>query len=167
MDWRIEERETFEVFGIERMFGKNETGKVPGFWDELLANGEYDRLLNAAGGKIETLPKVNKILAVCGYNETNEDIFPYMICAEMQPGRKPEGYKRFFVPKTAWAVFRADELDEMGKSIPELFDRAYLEWLPTSGYEKSKAPDLEIYGVGENGKFFEEAWIPVVKHSIS
>jgi AraC family transcriptional regulator len=40
MDWRIEEREAFEVFGIERVFGKNETDTVPGFWDELLANGE-------------------------------------------------------------------------------------------------------------------------------
>jgi len=163
MNWRIEEREAFEVFGIERVFGKNETDKVPSFWDELLANGEYDRLLTAAGGKIETLPKVNKILAVCGYNETNEDKFPYMICAEVAPERNPDSYKRFCVPKTTWAVFRADELDEMGKAISELFDRAYLEWMPTSGYEKSKAPDLEIYGMCASGKFFEEAWIPIKK----
>jgi predicted transcriptional regulator YdeE len=104
-----------------------------------------------------------QILAVCGYNETNEDVFPYMICAENAPGRNPDGYKRFTVPKTTWAVFRAADLDEMGKAIPELFDRAYLEWLPVSSYEKSAAPDLEIYGVGANGKFFEEAWIPVVR----
>lgn len=163
MNWRIEEREAFDVFGIERIFGKNETGNVPSFWDKLLENGEYDKLLDAAGGMIKDVPKVNKILAVCGYNETSDDSFPYMICAEVKPDCKTERYKTFHIPKTTWAVFRADELDQMGKAIPELFDRAYLEWLPTSGYEKSKAPDLEIYGLCASGKFFEEAWIPVVK----
>jgi len=161
MNWRIEEREAFEVFGIERIFAKNEVDKVPSFWDELLANGEYGHLLTAAGEKIETLPRVNKIFAVCGYNETDKDEFPYMICAEAAPGRNSDTYKRFYVPKITWAVFRADELDEMGKTIPELFDRAYLEWLPTSGYKKSAAPDLEIYGMCASGKFFEEAWIPI------
>jgi len=43
MNWRIEEKEAFEVFGIERIFGNEEAGKVPAFWDECHQNGNYGK----------------------------------------------------------------------------------------------------------------------------
>ena len=52
--------------------------------------------------------------------------------------------------------------------IAKLFQSAYKEWLPSSGYEKVEGRDgeiydMEIYGVTEGGKFFEEVWLSVVK----
>jgi predicted transcriptional regulator YdeE len=54
----------------------------------------------------------------------------------------------------------------MGLTILDLLNRAYSEWLPSSGYEKSPILDnMEIYYTDIDGKYFEEVWIPVKKAS--
>jgi AraC family transcriptional regulator len=161
MNWRIEEREAFEVFGLEKIFGNDETDLVPGFWTECHQNGSYERLYQAAGAKPDKDGRCC-INAVCCYREPGED-FPYMICALRKPDSDITGFKTAQVPKNTWAVFRSDETENIGHEIPKLFQRAYSEWLPSSGYEKVNGPDMEIYGVGSGGKFWEEVWIPVKK----
>lgn len=162
MNWRIEEKEAFEVFGIERIFNNDETGKVPAFWTECHTNGEYERLFQAAGGvKATRGPCV--VNAVCGYCEPGENTFPYMICAFVKDGCKVDGFKVVQIPKTTWAIFRSNETDTIGLQIPQLFSRAYSEWLPSSGYDKALGPDMEIYGIADSGKYYEEVWLPVVK----
>jgi len=166
MNWRIEKKEAFEVFGIERIFSNDETSKVPGFWDECHQNGSYEKLFDDAGGV--KLPKgehrgVYVVNAVCGYCEPGENNFPYMICALMKDGCRTDGYKVAQIPSATWAVFRSDDSDSIGVHIPELFNRAYSEWLPSSGYDKTVGPDMELYGVADSGKYFEEVWIPVKK----
>jgi AraC family transcriptional regulator len=162
MNWRIEEKEAFEVFGIEQVFGDDETGKVPAFWDECHQNGSYERLYQAAGAKRGDDGK-HCINAVCGYCEPGDDTFPYMICALKKPGSNTDGFKVAQIPKTTWAVFRSDKTDHIGVEIPVLFNRAYSEWLPSSGYDKAVGPDMEIYYTTPDGKHFEEVWIPVKK----
>ena len=162
MNWRIEEKEAFEVFGIERIFGNDETGKVPGFWDEIQSNGEQKRLFDATG---EAMPDKGEMVlrAVCGYCEPGDDTFPYMICALKKPRSHTDGFKVAQIPKTTWAIFRSDPLPHYGMAISELFNRAYSEWLPSSSYDKAIGPDMEIYGLDDNGKCYEEVWIPVKK----
>jgi len=80
-----------------------------------------------------------------------------------KPDSKTNEFKVAQVPKTTWAVFRSDKTDYIGLEIPKLFNRAYSEWLPSSGYDKSPGPDIEIYYTGTDGKHFEEVWIPVKK----
>ena len=165
MNWRIEEKGAFEVFGIERIFKNDETGKVPGFWDECQQNGSYERLFDAAGGVRDPdgrgYPREDGscvIGAVCGHVDIpGDDSFPYMICALKKTDSNTDGFKMVKIPKTTWAVFRA-ETNHIGCEIPKLFQRAYSEWLPSSGYEKVPSPDMEIYG-----EYFEEVWIPVRK----
>lgn len=165
MNWRIEKKEAFEVFGIERTFNSEEGNKVPDFWTECHQNGSYEKLFDDAGGVRSPQPKpgVCLINAVCGVHEEGGGVFPYMICAEKKEGCKTVGYTIAQVPAATWAVFRSEESDNIGVHIPLLFNRAYSEWLPSSGYEKVAGPDMEIYGVAESGKYFEEVWIPVVK----
>ena len=162
MNWRIEEKEVFEVFGIERVFGNNEVALVPDFWTALRENGEYERLYKAAGAKRDESGR-HCINAVCGYNEVEGDKFPYMICALKKPDSDTSGFKIAQIPKATWAVFRSKKVDYMGSAMKELFDRAYQEWLPSSGYEWAPAPDMEIYYTTDDGKYFEECWIPVIK----
>lgn len=162
MNWRIEEKEAFEVFGIERVFGNDESGHVPDFWTEQKENGEYSRLFQAAGAKRGEDGK-HCINAVCGYCEQGDDSFPYMICAFKKHDSKTDGFKVAQIPKTTWAIFRSEESEWQGTEIPTLFNRAYSEWLPSSGYDKSPGPDMEIYYTNKNGKHVEEVWIPVKK----
>jgi AraC family transcriptional regulator len=165
MNWRIEEKEAFEVFGIERVFGDDETGKVPDFWTECHNNGEYERLFQAAGGaKVTHGPCV--INAVCGYCDSGDNTFPYMICAFVKDGCKTDGFKVVQIPKTTWAIFRSNETDTIGFQIPQLFSRAYSEWLPSSGYDKATGPDIEIYGIANSEKYYEEVWLPVKKKEL-
>jgi AraC family transcriptional regulator len=162
MNWRIEEREDFEVFGIERIFRNDETEKVPDFWTEQKNNGEYERLCQAAGAKRGADGK-HCVNAVCGYCEPSGEVFPYMLCAVKKPDSNTGGFKTACIPKAAWAVFRSEKTDCQGGEIPRLFNRAHSEWLPTSGYVKAHGPDMEVYYTAGDGKHFEEVWIPVKK----
>jgi len=162
MNWRIEEKEAFEVFGIERIFSNADPNLVPGFWTEVQQNGEQKRLFDATGEAM--LDKCEMVLrAVCGYCEPGENTFPYMICALKKADSKTEGFRVAQIPKTTWAIFRSNPLPHYGIAIPELFNRAYSEWLPSSEYDKALGPDMEIYGLDNDGKCYEEVWIPVVK----
>lgn len=153
MNWRIEQEEAFEVFGIERVFSNDEMDKVPGFWDELKQNGTFEKLVADALGA--------PVGAICGYSECGST-FPYMICAPVTKGCKTEGYKVFKVPKSTFAAFKSEPLSDWGEAIPELFGKA-AEWLQTSHYDRAKSPDMEVYLISPTGKKFEEVWIPVVK----
>ena len=103
------------------------------------------------------------INALCGYGTPEEDGFPYMLFALKTPASQTAGYKVVRVPKATWAVFRSEKGAAVGHAIPELFARAYSEWLPASGYDKAAGPDMEIYYTDADGKHFEEVWIPVKK----
>lgn len=162
MNFRIEEREAFAVFGLERIFENDDSGKVSAFWGECHANGEYERLFRATGREKVTVGNC-VIGAACGYCEPGENRFPYMICAKKDEGSDTTGFRVAQIPKATWAVFRSEETENIGMEIPKLFRRAYGEWLPSSGYEKANGPDLEIYGLVGNGRFYEEVWLPVTR----
>ena len=162
MNWRIEEREAFEVFGVERIFKNDENDKVPGLWDESFENGEYERLYKAAGAEKGEDGK-HCINAVCGYFESSDDSFPYMICSLKKSDSNTEGFRVAQIPQTTWAVFRSDKSDHMGTEILKMFNRAHSEWLPSSGYDKAAGPDMEVYYDTPDGKYFQEVWIPVKK----
>ena len=162
MHWRMEKRDDFEVFGIERRFGHEETGRVLDFWTACRRNGRYDRLLEAAG-EGPSADGCKRLFAVCGCSEPDEDVFPYMICALRKPESRTEGFRIAQIPKASWAVFRSDTCSHMGTEIPSLFSRAYSEWLSASGYDKAPGPDMELYYTTPDGKHFEEVWIPVRK----
>ena len=162
MNWRIEEREAFDVFGIERIFKNDENDKVPGLWDESFTNGEYERLFKAAGAKNSEDGK-HCIGAICGYFESGDDSFPYIICALKKLDSDTTGFRTVNIPKFTWAVFRSDVSEHMGTEILNMYNRAHSEWLPSSGYDRAAGPDMEVYYDAPGGKHFQEVWIPVQK----
>ena len=157
MNWRIEQKEAFDMFGIERIFKNEESENIPAFWDEAYRDGSSARLCKQAGR--------NDLMGLCGHVDASANEFPYMICLPAGKDCDTHGFKTVRVPEAAWAVFRSEEMDTnaYGGKIPGLFQRAYSEWLPSSGYDKAPSPDMEIYGVTGGGKYFEEVWIPVLK----
>ncbi len=157
MNWRIEEKEAFDVFGIEGMFENDgETNLIPGFWDKCCADGSLQRLAAAAGNHRDVA------IAICGACEKGTNIFPYMIAQYRNENSKTDGFKVVTLPKQTWAVFRAD-VKEYGEKIPELFGRIYSEWISTSGYDKVEGWDIEVYDEYPDGRKFEEVWVQVKK----
>jgi len=159
MNWRIEEKEPFEAVGISRFFQNDETGKIPLWWDETAADGSRIKMVKQIGH--------DDLIGVCEPIDKNKDGFNYMIGVIVRPGDNTSGYKVIKTLKQTWAIFSSDEVDEnlKGTEIPELFQRAYSEWLPSSGYERTNGPDFEIYAFSEAGKYYEEVWIPVKKNA--
>lgn len=176
MNWRIEEKEAFEVFGIEKIIPQGAGGVL---WDECFQNGSYDKLFDDAGGIRQPngigYPREDGacvIHAISGYRENDdgpaysgyaegEGGLPYMLCALLKRGIDASGYTVVQIPKAAWAVFRSKSVEWAGGELPGLFNQIYTEWLPTSGYNRASGPDMEIYYGAEDGKQFAEIWIPV------
>lgn len=147
MNCRIEKKSSFEVFGIERIFESHDLDEIPKFWEVSLLDGS--RL---------ALPEP---LGLVGYSNCGQNKVPYMICSFKETNSNTNGYKVVEIPSLNWAIFRAEGMNDHGGNecqINELFNRAYSEWLPTSGYMKADGPDMELYGNN-----YEEIWIPIVK----
>jgi AraC family transcriptional regulator len=165
MDYRIETREAFAVYGIEEIFtteNQENLKKIPLFWQEAVADGRVDRLASsipASGPDENGRCPVN---ALCSYRETGGATFPYMLFALSGPNSKTEGYKKAVVPASTWAIFRSDTLtkETTAQVLQTLIRRVYTEWLTNAPYEQADGFDMEIYYT-QGTKEWAEYWIRV------
>jgi len=74
-----------------------------------------------------------------------------------------KGMIEYIVPACTWAIFEC--IGPMPTAIQSLQKRIISEWLPTSGYEYSNAPDIEVYSDGNltAEDYRSEVWLPVTK----
>jgi len=169
MDYRIEKKDAFQVFGIEGLFRTDGSGEHPrtpaDLWEDCHANGTITKLDTDAG----TLPSfvgqnVDNIHAICSYREVGLGKFPYMICAFKSDDSQPHGYTVLDVPAHTWAIFPSEKFnwDDFDTVIESLYKRFFAEWLPTSQYEQVGGLDLEIYG-GDGDFGYFELWFAVKK----
>lgn len=83
MNYRIETKESFEVFGIEGVFSINRDGEstlTPAkLWEQSHSNGDVKRL-EARAGKLPSFVSQNlySVNAVCSYRKTGPYTFPYI-----------------------------------------------------------------------------------------
>jgi len=175
MDYRIETKEAFQVFGIEDVF-KTEAGilntadealhrKPSDLWDECHANGAYEKLF-ADAGDIPVFINDNlcKVHAVCDYRETDAGTFPYMLCAFRSSNSNVDGYTMVDIPAHTWAIFPTEKFkwDDCGTVLGLLYKRIFSEWLPTSSYEQVGSLDMELYG-GDDEFGYVEIWLAIKK----
>lgn len=168
MNYRIETKEGFQVYGIEGIFttenGKNLTD-IPDFWTKCRDDGSLGRLDASSGGKGLT-GEMCAVNAICDYEEREGANFPYMLCAFAAPGRDSTGYKVVDVPASTWAIFKSErlpagELEKTSDLIQDLIKRVYTDWLPTAAYDKVDGCELELY-YNDGKEFWTETWIRVV-----
>lgn len=154
MNYRIEHKDAFRIVGIKlqtTMENGESYQSVPAFWGKLMQDG----------GPNDILALMNKepmgLLGVCDYDpDFNSSTFDYYIaCSTDKP--VAEGMSEFEIPACTWAVFPCENGGT--DAIQKLQQRTVMEWLPTSGFEFAKAPDIEVYGA--NGEI--DIWLPVVK----
>ena len=163
MDYKIIEKPAFEIIGRSRKFrtvnGENFI-KIPQFWQEYMATPEYKTLMDLTGGKPGAVTG-GGCLGICyGGENTNWDPFSYGIGIEKPAKKSPVKFEIIPVPAAAWAVFdcRLDNLQDTTKRI-------FSEWFPSTGYEHSPAPEIEVY-LPEDPRtkvMLCQIWIPVVK----
>lgn len=160
MDYRIESKQAFSVYGIEEVF-TTENGSnlkdIPKFWKDCINDGRLDKL----GA---TVNEKGRLHAICCYRSTGDNTFPYMICAFKTKNSKPDGYTQVDIPAATWAIFKTEKHTEEQTSsiLQNLIKRVYTDWLPTANYAKVDGYELELYWETEDGMCYCETWIRVV-----
>lgn len=153
MNYRIETREAFRIVGIsmplQREIEKNFL-EVPRMWQRAQSDGTVQKLAELMEGSPEG------ILGVCVCND--REPWRYLIAAAS--GKSTEEFEEYTVPGTDWAIFSGSGT---GRSIQELEQRIYTEWLPTSGYDYGDGADLEVYLDADPEQTRYEVWVPVKK----
>lgn len=153
MNYRIETKESFRIVGVSVPLNKDIEQNftvIPSKWQEVSENGTLQKLI----GMMDTPPM--GVLGVSACNDTE----PWRYYIAVSSSQESGGFEEYTVPAAVWAVFPGEGANE---SIQELERRIVTEWLPTSGYEYGKGPDVEVYisPDPQNAKY--EVWIPVVK----
>lgn len=162
MNYRIEEKEAFEVFGLElqtNVIGGKCYKDIPNFWQKCAEENKLIPLAEAAG------KKRNELLdAGITYNHNPDGSMCYMIACIKNDADVPSDYKTLKIPKQTWAIFQTEWKSENDDSkLHEVWGRIYSEWFPVASYEHADCDfDLECY-FGNNNDCGCEIWIPVEK----
>lgn len=152
MEYQIVQKEAFRIVGFRRLIPtdlEESFRAVPQFWAEI------------GPRQAELFPLMNGeplgMLGVCTCQE--EENYYYIAVASSAP--VPAGMYEGTVPAATWAVFSGS--GPLPEAMQNLQQRIITEYLPDSGYELGKAPDIEVYlnQPGEESRF--QVWLPVTK----
>lgn len=163
MNYRIEEKETFGLYGVETEISTVDNQNyvsIPKYWEACRSDGTIDRI-RKAGNLDENTP-----LHAAMFNCT-ETSHAYMIGHFIPASDAPEGFFTLNVPASMWAVFSTEELSmiEAAQQAAIMWKRIFTEWFATSGYELANAPEMELHYKKDNDKYVTEIWIPIEKRN--
>jgi AraC family transcriptional regulator len=166
MDYRIENKAAFQVYGLEGIFstadGEN-LKAIPKFWIETMNDGRFAKLIESTHAAQHDENGLGLINAICDYRKVQSDQFPYMICAFKTAQSDVDGFVEATVPASTWAVFKTEKHTEEQTSsvLQSVIKRIYTDWLPTAAYDKVDGYELELY-YGEKDQCWCEAWVRVI-----
>ncbi|MCR8645440.1 AraC family transcriptional regulator [Paenibacillus sp. N1-5-1-14] len=154
MNYRIEQRKSFEMFGVYGLINSNRKiafSEVPEFRTQCDEDGSVG-LMNELLGRFG-----DTMLHATLYDHTKES-FKYMVSYYLPKGLEiPDRFTKLSVPALTWAIFPEPQCD-----LQKLWERIYTEWFPTSEFEQVEGPSFEMY-YGMAGYQSAEIWIPVKK----
>lgn len=154
MNYRITQREAFQVFGVYTDVSTDMEEafmQVPQFYQKCDENLVPDKI-NALLGRFHDN---HTLAALYDHSETS---FKYMLCQFLPKGLSiPERFSVLDVPASTWVVF-----DVTGGDMQAVWRRIWAEWFPTSGYESVAGVQFEMYyGLASHQNVFGEIWIPI------
>lgn len=168
MEYRIEMKEAFDIFGIETIassIGDKSYQSPSQLWQKCQKDGTYEELFKNSGDLPSFISQdLCKIHGAANYRKTEENTFPYMLCCFVSANSNTKGYTIAHIPAQTYAIFPSKRFkwDEIGIIRNALEKRFYSEWLPTSNFEKVDKAEFEIYG-GDEEYGYIELWYPITK----
>lgn len=157
MRYRIETKDPIRIVGtrVELQEDPEQNFQiVPAFWDRTLKSNLFSEICKL------TNKDPNGILGVTAYKNA-EEIYYYI--AASTDKAVPENLFEYEIPAATWVIFECD--GNFQESIQTIFKRFLTEWLPFSGYEYAKLPDIEVYPISDERSKggHSEVWIAVKK----
>lgn len=153
MDYRIEQKDAFQIVGIASPLASNieeNFAAVPQMWQKAATENIIPQLTALMGDEPQG------VLGVSCCNDAEEWQYFIAVAGENTPDTDFATYQ---VPAATWAIFPGS--GSMPHSIQELEKRIITEWLPNSGYEYANAPDIEVYLSPDPANAVFEVWVPV------
>lgn len=162
MNYRIEEKDAFNIVGIHKrvpivFHGVNPD--IASMWESLdekaikelknLSDVEPRGLLSASTnfseGRMEEKGRLDHYIGVATTNKT------------------PSNFTQLEVPALTWAVF--ESVGPFPETLQDIWGRIYSEWFPSSNFESVKGPEI-LWNESKDTnstKFKSEIWLPVKK----
>lgn len=169
MNYKIEKREAFQVYGLEDIYKceniENQNGRtIPQVWQDICANGEFERLCKSTPAdwyvEADFSKEVGVVFAFDSYRYTSNTTFPYLIGCYKTNKSDINSYTVIDVPAATWAIFPT--IYESGKlDLRTLKNRIFSEWLQTSRYRILEGGNFEMYCRNEKGEEYCELWYRV------
>ena len=154
MEYRIKKKDVFRIVGLSQPLSKDveENFKViPPMWGKAAMDGSLEKL----AAIMNRAPMGILGVSACG----NNDDWRYFI-AVSSTAPCTGAFEEYTIPAATWAIFYGEGTS---LSIQELGKRIVTEWLPSSGYEYTNAPEIEVYLNPDPANAKYEVWVPVVK----
>ncbi|MEH7332042.1 AraC family transcriptional regulator [Neobacillus drentensis] len=162
MNYRIEEKEAFNIVGITKrvpIVFQGENQEITDMWKTLnmekinklkeLSNVEPKGIIQASTNFSE------------GRMEEKGDLDHYIGVATTK--ECPENLSKLKIPALTWAVF--ESVGPFPATLQETWGRIYSEWFPSSNYQQTEGP--EILSIKDSDltspTVKSEIWIPVLK----
>ncbi len=160
MEYRIEKGPEYRLTGlsipVSSVDGCNFV-TIPAFWDEIMSDGRFGKLLEAGSGSSVGL------CGVCRNFDMKAGTFIYSAAIETPADRSPlpPGCDEFTVPATTWAKFTAR--GPLRPNLQETVKRIFGEWFPNSGREHAGTAEIEYYPDLDPGSqdYWCEYWVPL------
>jgi AraC family transcriptional regulator len=162
MNYKIEEKQGFEMFGVSTVVNTDEDFleqpfvEIPKFWTKCVSDGTVDRIRAAAG--LGGNGQIHGVL----YNNQGEK-FSYMIGYFLPQSGLPQGFEKLQIPPQTYAIFSTGLFIDGQSGIHDLWRRIWGEWFPSSNYEFANGPEFEMTYDRGNNMYEIEVWVPVVK----
>ncbi|CAM4288536.1 AraC family transcriptional regulator [Paenibacillus tarimensis] len=155
MDYRIVEKEAFRIVGKPLYTTYEQLREVPLFWNRCNMDGTSDRLV--------AMSSSNRMYGICMDMKPGTEDITYVIGVESDQDADDSEFLSRTIPASTWAVFYAD--GPVPHAIQQTYSRIFQEWFPSTGYEHSGAPEMEVYPAGDTASesYRTEIWIPVKK----
>ena len=162
MNYRIEEKEAFNIVGIMKrvpiIFG-GENPEITAMWKSLTME-KIDQLK-----KLSNVEPKGMIQASTNFSEGRMEekggLDQYIGVATTQ--ECPENFSKLEVPALTWAVF--DSIGPFPSTLQETWGRIYAEWFPSSSYQVVEGPEILSIKSKDltSPSVKSEIWIPVAR----
>lgn len=154
LNYRIETKPAFRIVGKSYPLNKEIEQnflEVPQMWKNAVMDGTIKKII----ALMNSQPQGVLGVSACNDNEKWKYYIAVSSTADIDTS-----LEEYIVPGCMWAIFPGGGT---GKSIQELEKRIVTEWLPTSGYEFTEGPDIEVYFNPDPNNTQYEVWIPIKK----
>lgn len=155
MEYVVVKQENLTFTGIERTFttkdGQN-FKEIPVLWQEVMQDGTWERLLQEADEL--------GVVGMCyDFNHETEE-FKYMIGIRKETIDAENMVSVSFKDQT-FASFTSK--GALPQALQSTIQQVFSEWFPSSNYEHSGGPEIEVYAKGDASKedYICYFWVPI------